>query len=79
MRFVVVIDRGATLGVTAKVSAAFAVFVGEPESVTVTVALNVPPAVGVPEMDPLVGFSDSPPGSDPAVMLQVNGATPPAF
>ena len=79
MRLVVVIDRGATLGVTTKVSAALAVFAGEPESVTVAVALNVPPAVGVPEMAPLVVLSDSPVGSDPAVMLQVNGATPPAF
>ena len=37
-------------------------------SVAVTVRLNVPPAVGVPEMAPVLLFRLRPVGSAPAVM-----------
>ena len=46
-------------------------------SVAVTVNVNVPAVVGVPEMRPLPVLSDSPVGSAPAVMLYVYGPVPP--
>jgi hypothetical protein len=52
---------------------ALAVF--DAESVTFTVKLDVPPAVGVPPMTLLVRLS--PGGNDPEAMLQVYGGVPP--
>jgi len=46
-------------------------------SVAVTVKVNVPVAVGVPEIRPLLVIGDSPVGSDPAVMVNVYGPVPP--
>ena len=46
------------------------------ESVTFTVKVELPGAVGVPVMIPPV-LSESPTGSDPLDMLHVSGATPP--
>jgi hypothetical protein len=48
-------------------------------SVTVTVKPNVPFAVGVPEMIPVLGAKESPVGSAPAVTVQLNGPVPPDF
>ena len=44
---------------------------GVPESVTCTVKLNVPAALGVPEIVPLELPSVSPVGSEPDTMLHV--------
>ena len=44
---------------------AVALCAGAPESLTTAVKLNVPVAVGVPEMTPLVEFSESPEGRLP--------------
>lgn len=52
--------------------------VGVSESVTCTVKLEVPVAVGVPVIAPVAAFSVSPPGRLPLVMAQVYGDTPPA-
>ena len=41
-----------------------------------TVKLNVPAAVGVPVIAPVVAFSVKPPGSAPAAMLNVSGIAP---
>ena len=46
-------------------------------SVTLTVKLLVPVAVGVPEMTPVLGASDKPAGSVPAEIDQVYGAVAP--
>jgi len=46
-------------------------------SSTCTVKLDVPCAVGVPEMTPVVGEIESPDGSVPATMLHAYGVTPP--
>ena len=51
--------------------------VGVVESVTFTVKLNDPDAVGVPEIVPLEAFNVSPPGSAPELMLQLYGVVPP--
>jgi hypothetical protein len=45
--------------------------VGVVESVIFTVKLNVPDAVGVPEIAPLEAVKLKPEGSDPELMLQV--------
>ena len=45
-------------------------------SVAVTVKVDVPAVVGVPEMMPPLVI-DNPAGSDPAVTLNVYGAVPP--
>jgi hypothetical protein len=55
---------------------AAAVFAGELESVTLTVKLKVPDAVGVPEIVPLVE-SVRAPGNDPELTLQLYGVVPP--
>ena len=58
----------------------FAVFVsavGLLESVTVTVKLEVPTAVGLPVMAPVVSFSVSPAGRVPVVTVQLYGDVPP--
>jgi hypothetical protein len=44
-------------------------------SVTVTVTANVPVAVGAPEMTPVLGLTERPPGRP--VADHVNGAVPP--
>jgi uncharacterized protein YaiE (UPF0345 family) len=49
-----VIVRGWIFGMTEMLSVAFAVKAGEPASVTVKVTGELPVAVGVPEMMPLV-------------------------
>jgi hypothetical protein len=41
-------------------------------SVALTVKVNVPVAVGVPLIAPVLAFIDKPAGSDPADTLQVN-------
>ncbi len=46
------------------------------ESVTLTVKVELPGAVGVPEMTP-AALSANPGGSEPLEMLQFSGATPP--
>ena len=50
---------------------AVALCAGLPESVTTAVKLNVPLAVGVPEMTPLEGFKDRPAGRLPEEMVHV--------
>ena len=47
------------------------------ESATWTVNKNVPVAVGVPEITPVIGFIPRIGGSVPATMLQVSGPVPP--
>src|SRR5262245_42271940 len=48
------------------------------ESVAVTVKVDTPAAVGVPEMAPLAAASARPAGSDPLVTAHEMGARPPA-
>lgn len=47
-----------------------------PESVTCTVKVKLPLDVGVPLITPLLDM-ESPGGSDPVVMVQVNSGVPP--
>jgi hypothetical protein len=47
------------------------------ESTTWAVKVNVPAAVGVPVMAPVDGFSVKPVGSEPLVIENVYGGTPP--
>jgi hypothetical protein len=56
---------------------ALAVRGGLLESVAVTVKSDVPVVVGVPEMIPVPGSSESPSGSAPLVTAQEYGPTPP--
>lgn len=70
---VIVSPLGAT---TIEVDTDF-VCAGLPESFTVAVMLNVPLAVGVPEIVPLLA-SVSPAGSAPEVIDHAYGAVPPA-
>jgi hypothetical protein len=51
--------------------------VGTVESVTLAVKLNVPAAVGVPEIVPLAAASVRPAGNAPELMLQLYGVVPP--
>jgi hypothetical protein len=51
--------------------------VGAVESVTLTVKLNVPAVVGVPEIVPLAAASVRPAGNVPELMLQLYGVVPP--
>ena len=48
------------------------------ESTTWAVKLNVPAVVGVPVIAPVDGFSVNPGGSEPLVIENVYGETPPA-
>jgi hypothetical protein len=50
---------------------------GLAESVSWSVKLLVPMAVGVPEITPVLEFRVSPAGSEPLMMDQVNGLTAP--
>ena len=47
------------------------------ESTTCAVKLNVPAVVGVPVIAPVEAFNVSPGGSDPLMIENVYGATPP--
>ena len=47
------------------------------ESTTWAVKLNVPAVVGVPVMAPVDGFSVKPAGSEPLIIENVYGGTPP--
>ena len=47
------------------------------ESVTWTVKLELPEAVGVPEITPVSLLSDRPVGSEPLTIDQVYGGVPP--
>jgi hypothetical protein len=47
------------------------------ESTTCAVKLNAPYVVGVPVIAPVDGFSTSPGGSDPPMIENVYGGTPP--
>lgn len=51
--------------------------VGEVESVTVAVKLEVPTVVGVPVMVPVLVFSVNPAGSAPKLMEKLYGVVPP--
>ena len=51
--------------------------VGAVESVTRTVKLEVPVAVGVPESAPVEAFKLTPAGSDPELIDQAYGLVPP--
>jgi hypothetical protein len=59
-----------------KLKLAVAVEAGDPESVTLTIVVKVPAAVGVPEIVP-VPDSVTPAGSAPEAMLQLYGVVPP--
>ena len=48
------------------------------ESISLTVNVNVPAAVGIPEIAPVAALNASPAGSDPLEMLVVSAAVPPA-
>ena len=50
---------------------------GLSESLTVTVKVEVPVALGVPEIVPLPELMESPSGKLPLVMLHAYGCTPP--
>ena len=50
---------------------------GLPESVTVTVMLDVPLVVGVPAITPVSGSRESPSGNDPLETAKVSAPTPP--
>jgi hypothetical protein len=54
-----------------------AVSLGVEESVTLTVKLDVPVVVGVPEITPVLGVSLSPAGRVPTEIDQVYGTLPP--
>ena len=47
------------------------------ESVAFAVKENVPNCVGVPEIAPVLEFSDSPPGKEPELTVQLYGVVPP--
>ena len=64
-----------TAALTVMPSAAEAVL--ELASVTLTVKLLVPVAVGVPEIAPVLAANDRPAGNEPEVIDQVSGAVPP--
>ena len=69
---------GVTFEATVMLNAFVAVCaVGVVASVTFTVKLNVPEAVGVPEIAPLEAVKLNPPGNEPALMLQLYGVVPP--
>jgi hypothetical protein len=66
---VVVIERGRGERLIEKPFEALSA--GDEESVTVTVKLEVPSAVGVPEITPVEASRERPGGSDPLVTIQV--------
>ncbi len=72
---VVVITKGG--GATVNVNDCDATAAVDAESLTETVMLKDPVAVGVPEMVPVPASSANPVGNAPLVMDQVYGVTPP--
>ena len=69
---IVVTLTGVTAAATVRLNDFVAVCaVGVVESVTFAVKLNVPDAVGVPEIVPVAAASVSPPGNAPELMLQL--------
>ena len=64
-------------GLTMIDSAALACCAGDPMSLTVTVKLVVPAAVGVPEITPVDAFRVNPAASDPELTDQVSLPVPP--
>jgi hypothetical protein len=72
----VVVDMESGRTTTLIVKWAEAMRGGLPESATCTVKAEVPPTVGVPEIEPSPPKL-SPAGSEPELGLHVNGATPP--
>ena len=62
---------------TVMVNALVAEIAGLPESVSWKVRFEVPGAVGVPLMTPVLAFKLRPAGSVPEAMLHVKGETPP--
>jgi hypothetical protein len=73
---VVIIDSRAGFTVTLKVLAARP-GIGVDESVTLTLKLLLPGAVGTPVRTPVAGFRLSPAGRLPEVIAHVYGPTPP--
>jgi hypothetical protein len=77
------VPLGGALEVTANcafttiVNACVIVRGGFAESVSWSVKLLVPVAVGVPEMTPVLGFKVSPAGSEPLITDHVSGLTAP--
>jgi hypothetical protein len=68
----VVMLTAVTLAATVRLKACVALWaVGLVESVTFTVKLKLPEAVGVPEIRPVDAAKLNPGGSEPALMLQV--------
>jgi hypothetical protein len=61
---------------TAMLKLADAVVAGEPESVTLTVKLEVPAVVGIPEIVPVDAVRVRPAGNAPEVILQLYGVVP---
>ena len=77
-RDAVVTLTGVTAAVTVMLRAFVAVCaVGVVESVTFTVKLLVPAAVGVPEIAPVDAFRVKPAGRAPVTMLHEYGVLPP--
>jgi len=72
---VVTIASGA--GATMMLSCFVADSAGVPESVTLTVNVEVPVAVGVPLIAPVLPFNESPAGRFPALVLHVRAPAPP--
>jgi len=72
-----VIARGDPAATTESGKVAVAVCADEAESLTVTLTVKLPLAVGVPETTPVVAPRLSPAGRLPPVIDQVKGAVPP--
>jgi hypothetical protein len=75
---VIMLTTVVVAGATVMVSDLVAVCaVGVVASITLTVKLNTPEAVGVPEIVPLPALKLTPVGSDPALIDHVYGVVPP--
>jgi hypothetical protein len=72
-----VIFRAWDAPLTAMLSGFEACSAGEVESVTCTVKLDWPEAVGVPLITPLVLDNDNPDGNAPEITLKLYGVAPP--
>jgi hypothetical protein len=74
----VVICTGVAVAAIVRLNDFIAIWaVGEFESVTLGVKLNVPAVVGLPEIVPVAAASVRPAGSAPELMLQLCGVVPP--
>jgi hypothetical protein len=71
------VNPGTTAATTEMVRLAVAVSGVVSESATPMVKLEVPAAVGVPEITPVLALSVKPAGRLPVLTLHVYGATPP--